>query len=116
MEPRGPGVAPGDAFCAANYPDGALVITNPPWARAWLHPYLRFLIEELRRPAWLLWDADWMHTKQAAPYQGHVGAVVSVGRVRWIEGSRHTGKDNCAWYHVVPTRVNITEFIFREAA
>ena len=24
--------------------------------------------------------------------------VVSVGRLKWIPGSKHTGKDNCAWY------------------
>lgn len=24
--------------------------------------------------------------------------IVSVGRVKWIEDSPHTGKDDCAWY------------------
>ena len=24
--------------------------------------------------------------------------VVSIGRVKWIEGSKGVGKDNCCWY------------------
>ena len=26
------------------------------------------------------------------------GRIVSVGRVKWIAGSKFTGKDNAAWY------------------
>lgn len=71
-------------------------ITNPPWDRKILHP----LIERLSSiaPTWLLFDADWMHTKQAAPYLPWLHKVVSVGRVKWIPGSKMTGKDNCAWH------------------
>ena len=73
-----------------------LIITNPPWDRSILHP----IIEKLSSiaPTWLLFDADWMHTKQAAPYLGYLTKVVSIGRVKWIEGSKMTGKDNCCWY------------------
>jgi hypothetical protein len=46
----------------------------------------------------LLFDADWMHTKQSAALMTYCTRIVSVGRVKWIEGSRNTGKDNCAWY------------------
>ena len=49
-------------------------------------------------PTWLLFDADWMHTKQSAIYISYCVKVVSVGRVKWIEGSKSVGKDNCAWY------------------
>ena len=24
--------------------------------------------------------------------------IVSIGRVKWIENSKSTGKDNCCWY------------------
>jgi hypothetical protein len=24
--------------------------------------------------------------------------IVTIGRVKWFEGSKHTGKDNHAWY------------------
>lgn len=77
------------------------IITNPPWDRKILHP----MIEHFRKfhPTWLLFDADWKHTKQAKPYLKYCDKVVSVGRVKWIEGSKMTGKDNCAWYLFLPT-------------
>lgn len=71
-------------------------ITNPPWSRDVLHPMIMHLSAIL--PTWLLFDADWMHTKQAARYLPYCKQIVSVGRVKWIPDSPHTGKDNCAWY------------------
>lgn len=49
-------------------------------------------------PTWLLFDADWMHTLQSEPYILRLQKIVSVGRLKWIEGSKHTGKDNAAWH------------------
>lgn len=72
------------------------IITNPPWSREILHPMIEHF--SAMRPTWLLFDADWMHTKQAAPYMRWCRKIVSVGRVKWIPHSPHTGKDNCAWY------------------
>ena len=37
-------------------------------------------------------------TRQAAPYLPHCSDIVAIGRVKWIEGSKHTGKDNACWY------------------
>ena len=71
-------------------------ITNPPWNRAILHPLIEHLSSQ--KPTWLLFDADWMHTKQSAPFMTYCHKIVSVGRVKWIEDSKHTGKDNCCWY------------------
>ena len=73
-----------------------IAITNPPWNRKILHPIIENLSNQL--PTWLLFDADWMHTKQAVPYLPRLKRVVSIGRVKWIEGSNSTGKDNCCWY------------------
>ena len=39
-----------------------------------------------------------MHTKQSRDYLQFCRKIVSVGRVKWIPDSKHTGKDNCAWY------------------
>ena len=39
-----------------------------------------------------------MHTKQSIPFLKMLKKVVSVGRVKWIEGSAGVGKDNCCWY------------------
>jgi hypothetical protein len=73
------------------------IITNPPWDRKLLHPMIEWF--SAQRPTWLLFDADWMHTRQAAPFMPWLRKVVSVGRVKWIPDSKMTGKDNCAWYH-----------------
>lgn len=77
------------------------IITNPPWSRDILHP----LIDNFTQycPTWLLIDADWMHTKQAAPFLVRCAKIVSIGRVKWIAGSNNTGKDNCCWYYFHPT-------------
>lgn len=71
-------------------------ITNPPWDRKLLHPIITNLT--LSAPSWLLFDADWPHTSQAIPFLPLLRKIVSVGRVKWITDSPHTGKDNCAWY------------------
>lgn len=75
---------------------GTCYITNPPWDRKILHP----IIENLSSiaPTWLLFDADWMHTKQARIFIPRLREIVSVGRVKWIPDSKMTGKDNCCWY------------------
>jgi hypothetical protein len=39
--------------------------------------------------------------------------IVSVGRVKWIEGSKNTGKDNCAWYLFDLKNKTATEFFGR---
>lgn len=71
-------------------------ITNPPWTRELLHPLIVRLSDQL--PTWLLFDADWAHTKQAIPYLARCQKIVPIGRVKWIPNSEHFGKDNAAWY------------------
>lgn len=71
-------------------------ITNPPWSRDILHSILGHLPHIA--PTWLLFDADWVHTRQAAPFMCGLRKIVSVGRVKWIADSPFTGKDNCAWH------------------
>ena len=73
-----------------------LIITNPPWDRKILHPMITHF--RTQRPTWLLFDADWPHTRQSAPFMPFCRKIVSVGRVKWIPDSKMTGKDNCAWY------------------
>lgn len=73
-----------------------LIITNPPWDRKVLHPLITHLSD--LAPTWLLFDADWVHTRQSAPFLARLRRIVSVGRVKWIPDSKMTGKDNCCWY------------------
>jgi hypothetical protein len=75
---------------------GAIFITNPPWSRPVLHQIIVNLSDQA--PTWLLIDADWIHTLQAVPFLTRLREIVSVGRVRWLEGTPYTGKDNCAWH------------------
>lgn len=98
IEPQHPVVRAGDALQEVIDPTWRVdcFITNPPWGRKVLHPLIVHLSDQA--PTWLLFDADWMHTKQAAPYLDRLVRIVSVGRVKWIEDSPFTGKDNCAWH------------------
>ena len=82
---------PDDEFAGAD-----AIITNPPWSRPILHALIvRF---QTLAPTWLLFDADWAHTKQSAPFLDQCSHIVAVGRLRWIKGTNQTGKDNCSWY------------------
>lgn len=98
IEPKSPAVEKRDALTLTDDDVRGcdLIITNPPWSRELLHP----MIERFSnlRPTWLLFDADWKHTKQAAELLKRCSDVVSIGRIKWIPGSKHTGKDNCCWY------------------
>ena len=113
--PTIPGEDPLDALETESC-DADCFITNPPWDRKVLHP----LIERLSSiaPTWLLFDADWLHTKQAAPFLPWLHKVVSVGRVKWIPDSKMTGKDNCCWYLFDQTqqRLTIAPLTFGRAA
>lgn len=109
IEPMAGGVAEGDAFQVMAF--GAdMFITNPPWDRKILHPLIMHLSEQC--PTWLLFDADWMHTRQSSELMHRCAKIVSVGRVKWIPGTKNTGKDNCCWYlfHSSPSK---TEFCHR---
>ena len=80
-----------------HYVDSAdAIITNPPWSRPILHQMIMHFKDLV--PTYLLFDADWMHTKQAIPYLKYCTDIISVGRLIWIEGTKMTGKDNCCWY------------------
>lgn len=98
LEPKRADISPRDFFA----PNGCFisdsadyVITNPPWTRSILHPMIDTY--SALKPTWLLFDADWSHTKQAEQYLKFCHKIVSVGRVSWM-GNGVSGKDNCAWY------------------
>lgn len=87
-----------------------LIITNPPWDRKILHPLLLHFVGII--PTWLLFDADWIHTKQSVEYLPYLRKIVSVGRVKWIADSQNTGKDNCCWYYFDNYSLNSTPKFF----
>ena len=106
IEPQASGIISGNMFDLDF--SNLTIITNPPWDRPILHRMIDKVIKQNAK-AWLLFDADWWHTKQARPYKPFCEKVVSVGRVKWIEGSKSTGKDNCAWYLFVGQPVDYTK-------
>lgn len=77
--------------------DCEMVITNPPWSREILHPFIEHFLH--LKPMWLLFDADWMHNGEDVPrLLRRCSKIVAVGRVKWIPGSESAGKENCCWY------------------
>lgn len=61
-----------------NLGDADMIITNPPWDREPLHQIIMRCA--LMRPTWLLFDADWAHTRQAIPYLEMCVSIVAIGR------------------------------------
>lgn len=108
IEPKSPYIKKGNAL---DIESASMFITNPPWSREVLHPLITHLSGIA--PTWLLFDADWMHTKQSAPFMSSLKKIVSVGRVKWIDGSKMTGKDNCCWYLFDEKHDGVTEFVGR---
>jgi hypothetical protein len=81
------------------------IISNTPWERSILHP----MIERFQAiaPTWLLFEADWAFTRQAVPFLKHCSHIVTIGRVKWYPGTKHTSFDNCAWYRFHAQHVDI---------
>ena len=78
----------------------SVIITNPPWTRTILHDMIEHAAN-IANASWFLFDADWMHTKQAKGLlQKYITDIVSVGRLKWIPDSTMSGKDNCAWHRI----------------
>jgi len=115
IEPREKSIGKADALTTDVRGDKVLthIITNPPWDRKILHPMIEHF--SAMRPTWLLFDADWIHTKQSAPFMPWLQKVVSVGRVKWIPDSKMTGKDNCAWHLFDQNHQGETVFVGRAA-
>ena len=119
IEPREPSIATFDALdlSEAQVSNIDLIITNPPWERSKASGYLLHAMIECfsdLRPTWLLFDADWVHTIQSSDLvRNRLCKIVSIGRVKWIEDSAGSGKDNAAWYLFDAKKSLPTEFVGR---
>ncbi len=98
IEPQAAGIAKRDALQGVAHVcrRADYIITNPPWTRSVLHPMISAF--RMARPTWLLFQADWWHTKQAEEFAPYCEKIVPVGRVRWVPGSADKSKENAAWY------------------
>lgn len=111
IEPQAPWIEKQDVlFFGAQLPPCDMIITNPPWERKALHQMINVFAQHA--PTWLLFDSDWMHNVQAIPFKPLCKKIVSIGRVKWIEGSEVSGMDNACWY-LFAQGDEKTEFIFR---
>lgn len=74
-----------------------MVITNPPWDRKILHETIEHFSN--MKPTWLLFDSNWMFTKQSEKYiNRYCLKIITVGRMIWIPGTKISGKDDVCWY------------------
>jgi hypothetical protein len=81
--------------------NGDMFITNPPWPEPNRRgdPTLAILKHlSALAPTWLLLPADFAHNVYFSEVADRCQKIVSVGRVKWIPGTKHSGKDNAAWY------------------
>lgn len=90
-----------------------VIVTNPPWDRRILHA----MIDTLARiaPTWLLFDAAWKETKQAARFGRWCHTIISVGRLQWVEGSDAQSTDDCSWYGFDASREWDTRYVWPTA-
>lgn len=95
------------------YSGASKIITNPPWDRKILHPMIEVFSDIC--DTFLLFDADWIHTKQSIPFLPRLRTIISIGRVKWIADSDSVGFDNAAWYRFgLPLQGNKIEFVGRK--
>jgi hypothetical protein len=73
------------------------IITNPPWTRSVMHPFIEWCIAS-GLPAWLLIDTNWASSKQARPFLAYCSDIVPTPRLKWIPDSKDSAKDDTAWY------------------
>ena len=85
-----------DALAITDYGKADSIITNPPYQRPLMHALIHHF--QVIAPTWLLMEQDWCATKQAVPYLGSCTDIVSIGRLRWIEGTKMSSMENFAWY------------------
>lgn len=111
IEPAAPRILKVDALGLYSC-SGKIFITNPPWGRPLLHK----IIEHLSNLSgtWLLIDADWMHTRQSAPFMDRCAKIVSVGRISWM-GNGVSGFDNAVWMYFDKDNAAETAFVGRAA-
>jgi hypothetical protein len=72
------------------------IITNPPHSRTLMHELLLCFVA-INLPVWLLVDLDWVSNLAAAPYLSKCSDVIPIGRVKWVPGTEHSGKENYGW-------------------
>jgi hypothetical protein len=96
-EPKRRDIEQRDAFSLTgdDIPRGAMFITNPPH----LWSILRKMIVHFSdlAPTWLLVHADLVHNLGFIPFLPRLRVTASIGRVRWVPGTRDHSTKNFIW-------------------
>jgi hypothetical protein len=98
--------------------NGDMFVTNPPWPEPNRRgdPTLAILKHlSALAPTWLLLPADLAHNIYSSAVGDRCQKIVSVGRVKWIPGTKHSGKDNAVWCLFDATHAGQTVFYWRVA-
>lgn len=111
IAPRAAGISEHDARLSDWQVDpNAYIITNPPFE--W--PLVRELLDAFaaRGLAWVLLEAGFAHTRRAGPLIQRCRKIVTIGRLRWEEGSPHSSTKDYAWYQfgMTPSPGNTPKF------
>lgn len=97
IAPRAAGISKHDARLPGwQVETGTYIITNPPFE--W--PLVMELLNAfaIRSIAWVLLEAGFAHTRRAGPLMQRCRKIVTIGRLRWEEGSPHSSTKDYAWY------------------
>jgi hypothetical protein len=86
-----------DALAGDNYSAPDRIITNPPFTRLVLHQLLPHFLKIA--PTWLLLEMGFATNERDALFLAACTDVIPIGRVRWIEGSKHMSMENFGWFH-----------------
>ena len=73
-----------------------VIITNPPYVWAVLKAMLELF--PTIAPTWLLLEATFKHKVHAVPFMELCSDIVSVGQIRWFEGTKCSSFEHYAWY------------------
>jgi hypothetical protein len=93
---------------------GDIFITNPPWKREVMHPIIVNLSDQA--DTWILLEWDWLATLQSGPFGARMRKIIPFGRLKWVPGTEHLGKQNHAWVLFSRPVLEPTIFIPRQMA
>ncbi len=113
IEPEAPWILECDAntLTAPQLDNCKIILTNPPFTYSVLSPLMDLWIS--LKPTVLLLPADFAHNKRFSKYLRVCEKIVSIGRVRWIEGTKMSSVENFAWYFFDKGKAGDTKFYGR---
>lgn len=76
--------------------DADIFISNLPWSRDIFEPMVEHLTNI--KPLWTLLDAGWVYTARSAKLvEERLTDIVALPRLKWIENTTMSSKDDCCW-------------------